>query len=274
MSSAGGEVEFFEEEIPLLHKPGPIRKVKTVLARSHVNSLPTGVRTESGLLVHLGNKSKILTDEEKKEKKEDQTRFINVLYDNIKQERELLDKANIPKIPPVPKLNTNNANGIFKNCNSVYVTKPGGPKKRGRKPNNPTLAATVKTELTEPSIPKKRNNSLQDNPAKRQAHNMMERDRRSDIKVAFMELKDKIPTHQSSQKCAKVKILCGAYDHIQKLEEINTFTSTNFFKALDRNKDLMKKVQELVNRGRSGEPVGRVTKRSKKGAIRKKYIKK
>lgn len=191
------------------------------------SSLPAGQRTPAGLLVFnakcpqpfsTSNKSRV-----KKQPATDELcgRGADQRQRGARAEAKANfdTKAGIEPFQPInsvrncssthlrlPMVNTNNANGIFKNSESMYDSKAHSPKKRGRKPNNASQQG-----------PKKRTSALQKDPEKREAHNNMERERRTDIMYAFNDLRMRVPCLADESKQSKLNILNGAIDYIGKL---------------------------------------------------------
>uniref|UniRef100_A0A3B4WQ42 Transcriptional regulator Myc-like n=1 Tax=Seriola lalandi dorsalis TaxID=1841481 RepID=A0A3B4WQ42_SERLL len=59
----------------------------------------------------------------------------------------------------------------------------------------------------------------EDNEDKRRTHNVLERQRRSELKMSFLALRDEIPAVANNDKTAKVVILKTAAEFITKIQE-------------------------------------------------------
>ncbi|XP_023265014.1 transcriptional regulator Myc-like, partial [Seriola lalandi dorsalis] len=85
----------------------------------------------------------------------------------------------------------------------------------------------------------------EDNEDKRRTHNVLERQRRSELKMSFLALRDEIPAVANNDKTAKVVILKTAAEFITKIQEDERRLLTMKDELRKRSRELKLRLEQL-----------------------------
>lgn len=89
---------------------------------------------------------------------------------------------------------------------------------------------------------------VEDEEERRRTHNVMERQRRNELKNCFLRLRDHVPELSNNDKASKVVILKRAKDSIRNLEAENQRQIQELERLEDRNLRLKARLDELKRR--------------------------
>lgn len=80
---------------------------------------------------------------------------------------------------------------------------------------------------------------------RRRSHNVLERQRRSELKMSFEALRDQVPAVADNEKAAKVVILKKAAEFVTQLREEETRLLRRKEQLRKRSRELRKRLQQL-----------------------------
>lgn len=86
---------------------------------------------------------------------------------------------------------------------------------------------------------------MEDEEEKRHTHNVMERQRRNELKNCFLRLRDNVPELSNNDKASKVVILKRARDSIRGLELEGQRLNAKRDKLRDGQEQLKAKLEQL-----------------------------
>ncbi|XP_031175688.1 transcriptional regulator Myc-1-like isoform X1 [Sander lucioperca] len=85
----------------------------------------------------------------------------------------------------------------------------------------------------------------EDNGAKRRTHNVLERQRRNELKMSFVALRDEVPAVAGNDKAAKVVILKTATEFIFEIQEDERRLLTTTDALMKRSRELKHRLKQL-----------------------------
>ncbi len=85
----------------------------------------------------------------------------------------------------------------------------------------------------------------EDNSDKRRTHNVLERQRRNELKMSFLALRDQVPAVANNDKAAKVVILKKATEFIVEIQEDERRLLTMKDKLRKRSRELKHRLEQL-----------------------------
>lgn len=86
---------------------------------------------------------------------------------------------------------------------------------------------------------------MEDEEERRRTHNVMERQRRNELKNCFLRLRDNVPELSQNDKASKVVILKRARDGIRSLEVEGRRLQARKEKLRDRQEKLKARLEQL-----------------------------
>ncbi|XP_018530488.1 transcriptional regulator Myc-B [Lates calcarifer] len=107
----------------------------------------------------------------------------------------------------------------------------------------------IRSEVASPASPRRRcwspRSDGEDGDDRRRTHNVLERQRRNELKMSFLALRDEIPAVARNDKAAKVVILKTATEFIRKIREDERRLLTMKDELRRRSRELKLRLQQL-----------------------------
>ncbi|XP_042187976.1 transcriptional regulator Myc-2 [Callorhinchus milii] len=203
-------------------------------------------------------------DEEEEEEEDDE--------DEEEEDEEEIDVVTVEKKQPAAaaaaaaataarkaELNTNTA-GISRSQHSPLVLKrchvpihqhnyaapsPQPPAKRP-KVETGRILKQISTNSSKAKCPSPRSSDSEEND-KRRTHNVLERQRRNELKLSFFALRDQIPEVAKNDKAAKVVILKKATEHVLSIQSMEQRLITEKEQLRKKREQLKHRLEQLRN---------------------------
>ncbi|NXY88245.1 MYCN protein, partial [Alcedo cyanopectus] len=198
----------------------------------------------------------LLPEDDEDEEEEDDEEEIDVV--TVEKRRSSSNKAVTtltitvrPKNTTFPSVRTQQNELILKRCAPIhqqhnyaapspYVETEDAPPQKKLKTEVPRPVKPIIQPKSKSSSPR---NSDSEDSERRRNHNILERQRRNDLRSSFLTLRDHVPELVKNEKAAKVVILKKATEYVHSLQEEEQKLLLEKEKLQARQQQLLKKIE-------------------------------
>ncbi|XP_027758556.1 N-myc proto-oncogene protein isoform X1 [Empidonax traillii] len=196
------------------------------------------------------------SEDDEEEEEEDEEEEIDVV--TVEKRRSSTNKAVTtltitvrPKNTTFPSVRTQQNGLILKRCAPIHQQHNYAAPSPYVEPEEPPPQKKLKTEVPRPVKPmiqpkpksSSPRNSDSEDSERRRNHNILERQRRNDLRSSFLTLRDHIPELVKNEKAVKVVILKKATEYVHSLQEEEQKLLLEKEKLQARQQQLLKKIE-------------------------------
>ncbi|XP_025892842.1 N-myc proto-oncogene protein [Nothoprocta perdicaria] len=204
----------------------------------------------------VSEKLQVLPKDDEDEEEEDEEEEIDVV--TVEKRRSSSNKAVTtltitvrPKNTTFPPVRTQQNELILKRCAPIhqqhnyaapspYMESEDAPPPKKLKPEVPRPVKPMIQPKSKSSSPR---NSDSEDSERRRNHNILERQRRNDLRSSFLTLRDHVPELVKNEKAAKVVILKKATEYVHSLQAEEQKLLLEKEKLQARQQQLLKKIE-------------------------------